>query len=142
MRGYRAEAQAFASRRRALSMQEARDLAARLFDHFDVDPIVVQRVRSPRPGGNGSWFWHPHKGRPAKIHLDVEAPDWIVCHEVAHYVAFERNPREGHGREWAAIYVEAVRVVISEHYADRLHRAMVREGLVPAEVVTYGARAC
>ena len=141
MRGYRAEGKVFARRRRALSMQEARDLAGLLFDHFDVDPIVVQR---PQHGGTrrGFYFYpRPRSGTPARIELRDDAPDWMVCHEVAHHVAFDRGHR-GHGPEWAAIYVEAVEEFISEPYGARLHRAMVREGLVPAEVVTYGARAC
>jgi hypothetical protein len=120
-----------------LSMQEARDLAARLFDHFDVEPIVVQR---PQHGGtrSGMYFYpRSRSGKPARIELRDDAPDWMVCHEVAHHVAHNRGHR-GHGPEWAAIYVEAVEAVISEPYADRLHRAMTREGLVPAERVTYG----
>lgn len=119
-------------------MQEARDLADKLFAHFGVEPILVQRTQ--RRDAYGSWFWHPWKGRPARIHLSNEAPDWIVCHEVAHYVAWDsarqladdgfapfRNP--GHGREWATVYVEAVRVAISEHYAHRLRLAMGRNGI-------------
>lgn len=138
MRAYEAEDAVFRRRRHPLSMQESRDLAAKLFAHFGVEPILVQRTRTA--GRTGSWFFHPHKGKPARIHLDDAAPDWIVCHEVAHYVVWDRerlrrelsgdrarNP--GHGVEWATVYVEAVELVISEHYAGRLARSIRRHGI-------------
>lgn len=137
MRAYDAENRVFARRKTPLTMDEARDLAGKLFAHFGVEPIVVKRTirRHPHRAG-GSWFRHPYKGKPGWIALDLIAPDWVVCHEVAHYAAWEMHGHaieRGHGHRWAALYVEAVRVRISQTYADRLTNAFIRVGLMLKE---------
>lgn len=128
MKAYAIEDAVFSRRNKPLTMQEARDLAAKLFAHFGVEPIVVKRAVGTAGQRSSSHFWHPHKERPARIHLDILAPDWIICHEVAHYVNFTRGAK-GHGKAWAAIYVEAVRVVISDTYANRLEAKFAKGGL-------------
>lgn len=139
MRAYEIEDRVFARRRTPLSMQEARDLAGKLFAHFGVEPILVQRNRR---GGRGATYrgripdYLGLPGRAPRIDLCNEAADWLVCHEVAHHVAASRGlvrresgSRTWHGPVWAAIYVEAVRVGITESYADRLAAAFARGGL-------------
>jgi hypothetical protein len=131
MRGYDAERRVFARRRQLMTMDEARSMAAKLFAHFGVEPINVRRTIRQHPHRKaGSWFWHGTPSKPPRIALDLEAPDWVVCHEVAHYVVWLQG-KTGHGRPWAAAYVEAVRVAITPSYADRLERAFQRCGLLP-----------
>lgn len=128
MRGYDAERPVFRRRRRALTMAEAREVAAKLFAHFGLPPIRVDRTNASARGG--SWYWEPYKDRPPRIRLDQLAPDWVVCHEVAHYVA-DMLGDSGHGNTWAGAYVEAVRVAITPSYARRLELSMLRTGLAP-----------
>lgn len=136
MKAYQAEDRVFARRKSPLSMVDSLDLAAKLFAHFGVEPITVRR--SLQKGGNASRFHHPFKGRPAYISLGSHAQDWIVCHEVAHYVAWCRSGnsategvsiRDGHGVGWAEAYVEAVRLAIGDTYAARLQNAFTRARL-------------
>jgi hypothetical protein len=137
MRGYTAENRVFKRRRTPILLTDARGMAAMLFHHFGVEHIEVNRARggtrqfSSRSYG-GSHYWHAHLFRPAWISIGGGAPDWHVCHEVAHHVATTRvGEKHGHGNIWAGIYVEAVRVAIGETYARRLLKAMLTEGLKP-----------
>lgn len=143
MRAYDAEREVFRRRTKAMTMADARDLAAKLCAHFGVPPLLVQRNRQGEPNWGSTYWWGARSwyrdgtGRAPRIHLAETAPDWLVCHEVAHHVATcrvdmpaEGRPRNpGHGPAWQRLYVEAVELAISAHYARRLHLAMRRRGL-------------
>lgn len=140
IRGYQAEDSVFRGKRRrpALSMQDARDLADKLCAHFGVEPIYVLRTRRRHPmREGGSWFYPGTDTTPPRIALDLDAADWIVCHEVAHYVNDVRataagRKRTGHDRRWAAVYVEACEVSgMPPTYPKRLRAAFIRAGLLP-----------
>lgn len=136
MKAYDVEDRVFGRRKQPLSMVDSLDLASKLFAHFGVEPIEVKRSRQKQRGA--SFFGHPFKGRPAFIRLASHAPDWVVCHEVAHYVDWcrvgndattDNGARTGHTPGWAALYVEAVRLTISETYADRLRAGFAKARL-------------
>ncbi len=136
MKAYDCENRVFARRKQPMAMDDSVALANKLFAHFGVEPIVVRRTW--QKGRSGSHFWHAHNDRPVFISLGSHAPDWIVCHEVAHYVAHCRagstttnndGKRTGHDKAWASIYVEAVRLAIGDTYADRLARAFAKAKL-------------
>ena len=75
-------------------------------------------------------FFRTEKDPLGKIRLLRPVPDWIVVHEVAHYVAWykwcggERLCDPGHNASWASLYVEGVAAVIGTGYAKRLAKAL------------------
>lgn len=126
MRAYDVEDRVFRRRRTRLEMAEARDIADRLCAHFGVPPILVMRTRDH---ARGSWYYPSNGKRPPHIALRWDAPDWLVCHEFAHYVADITGSDRGHGRAWAAIYVDAVDFIISAWYGRRLYNGFKQVGL-------------
>lgn len=132
MRAYEVERRVFARRRTRLEMDDARLLADTLCDLFAVPRIHVLRNRNQ--WGYGSWFYPPRGGKPALVALSWQAPDWVVCHEVAHWVTWYQGHRRGrecgHGHEWALRYCIAVGAAISDTYAVRLARAMEKAGVL------------
>jgi hypothetical protein len=132
VRAYEGERLVFKRRCTPLSMQETRDLADKLFAHFGVEPIHVMRTRRQHPHWKArSWYWPGHGAKLPRLAIDLDASDWVVCHEVAHYVSDVRKCDRGHGRAWAAIYVEAVRVAMpGTRYGDRLEAGYRKLGLL------------
>jgi hypothetical protein len=130
------EEQVFARRMKTISLAEARGIADRLFEHFDVAPVaIILKPRKRECGADDArtyaYYSTPSKKDPlGRIRLLRPVPDWIIAHEVAHYVAWckwcggEWGCEPSHNQVWAEVYVEAVGVVIGEGYAERLARAL------------------
>lgn len=146
MRAYDAEEQAFGPAwsvervANAMDLHDARMLAQILCDEFGVSQIQVDRARS---NARRSTFWYPYGTRPGRISLKATADPLVVCHEVAHHIAWEWGMPKGHGPEWATICLRAV-YLTAEHDdyltvtgadEDRLRQAFEAAGLLrPQEV--------
>jgi hypothetical protein len=104
------------------------DLATKLFEHFNVPPIEVKHARSD---AQRSWYWHPTRKRPARIHLSPNrgCNPATICHEVAHHVGRLRGSK-GHDRLWASIYVLAVEHALGDATASRLRDGFREIGLL------------
>lgn len=128
MRAYAVEDKVFARRTTSVTIQQARDIAALLCDHFNSTGVTVKRSH---PLACSSYS-HAHMGKrkfiPATIRLEETAADWEVCHEVCHHIC--RTTDRGHGKVWADTYVKAVAVVISDWYAKVLRNEFIRTGVL------------
>jgi hypothetical protein len=126
----------FTRRMTPITTKQAREIATRLFEHFDVPPIgltLKPRKRECTAADTRVYaYWlMPTKKEPlGRIRLLRACPDWIICHEVAHYVAWykwcngERHCDPSHNSVWAETYVEAVAIAIGPGYAKRLAKVL------------------
>lgn len=73
--------------------------------------------------GHGNRDRGCYKQRENEIHLpEWTRVHWYVLHELAHALVPPTSERPAHGREWAACYVELLRIYTGRYAVERLTR--------------------
>jgi hypothetical protein len=108
-----------------LAASEQVALVAKLLEHLGLDPIeTMVGVRGLRVESSNRGNFAKYSRAWRTLTFNRAAGSAVVCHEVAHYqddlADSTGKGGQGHEPRWQALYVENVRFVLGDEYADRL----------------------